>query len=137
MQGKVSVGLATVTGYSVSTVAFVAAVLAYLGGDHSDQTVAIIGCGIVGALAFVVTNVGRYWQAKVAIQNPPAAAPGATPMPVYGSAGPATSGTAAATSIQYAIVPDPDGPGDPLPDDLAGIPAPAVRPNDVGDGDSA
>ena len=39
MQGKVSVGLATVTGYSVSTVAFVAAVLAYLGGDHSDQTV--------------------------------------------------------------------------------------------------
>ena len=137
MQGKVSVGLATVTGYSVSTVAFVAAVLAYLGGDHSDQTVAIIGCGIVGALAFVVTNVGRYWQAKVAIQNPPAAAPGATPMPVYVSAGPATSGTVPATSIQYELVPDPDGPGDPLPDDLADVPAPAVRPNDVGDGDSA
>lgn len=142
MQGKVSVGLATVTGYSVSTVAFVAAVLAYLGGDHSDQTVAIIGCGVVGALAFVVTNVGRYWQAKVAIQNPPAAAPGATPMPVspYApdvSAGPATSGTVPATSIQYELVPDPDGPGDPLPHDLADVPAPAVRPNDVGDGDSA
>lgn len=132
MQGKVSVGLATVTGYSVSTVAFVAAVLAYLGGDHSDQTVAIIGCGIVGALAFVVTNVGRYWQAKVAIQNPPAAAPGATALPVYAYSGePTTASGSAGANVTY--VP----PGDPLPHDLAGIPAPAVRPNDVGDGDSA
>ena len=71
MQGKVSVGLATVTGYSVSTVAFVGAVLAYLGGDHSDQTVAIIGCGVVGALAFVVTNVGRYLQARSVIKYGP------------------------------------------------------------------
>ena len=138
MQGKVSVGLATVTGYSVSTVAFVAAVLAYLGGDHSDQTVAIIGCGIVGALAFVVTNVGRYWQAKVAIQNPPAAAPGATALPVYTYSGePTTASGSAGANVTYVPPGDPDGPGDPLPHDLAGIPAPAVRPNDVGDGDSA
>ena len=106
MQGKVSVGLATVTGYSVSTVAFVAAVLAYLGGDHSDQTVAIIGCGIVGALAFVVTNVGRYWQAKVAIQNPPAAAPGATALPVYAYSGEPTtaSGSAGANCTSTATI---------------------------------
>ena len=157
MQGKVSVGLATVTGYSVSTVAFVASVLAYLGGDHSDQTVAIIGCGVVGALAFVVTNVGRYWQAKVAIQNPPAAAPGATALPVYTYSGePTTASGSVGSNVTYydrakrAVLPgrdappgdpvppaDPDGPGDPLPHDLADVPAPAVRPNDVGDGDSA
>ncbi|HMS60635.1 MAG TPA: hypothetical protein PKD63_00025 [Solirubrobacteraceae bacterium] len=144
MQGKVSVGLATVTGYSVSTVAFVAAVLAYLGGDHSDQTVAIIGCGVVGALAFVVTNIGRYWQAKVAIQNPPAAAPGATALPVYTYSGePTTASGSVGSNVTYAppgdpVPPaDPDGPGDPLPHDLADVPAPAVRPNDVGDGDSA
>ena len=136
MQGKVSVGLATVTGYSVSTVAFVAAVLAYLGGDHSDQTVAIIGCGIVGALAFVVTNIGRYWQAKVAIQNPPAAAPGATALPVVSAVSTGTAGVSG-SNVTYLPPADPDGPGDPLPHDLADVPAPAVRPNDVGDGDSA
>lgn len=136
MQGKVSVGLATVTGYSVSTVAFVASVLAYLGGDHSDQTVAIIGCGVVGALAFVVTNVGRYWQAKVAIQNPPAAAPGATALPVVSAVSTGTAGVSG-SNVTYLPPGDPDGPGDPLPDDLADVPAPPVRPNDVGDGDSA
>lgn len=152
MQGKVSVGLATVTGYSVSTVAFVAAVLAYLGGDHSDQTVAIIGCGIVGALAFVVTNIGRYVQARSVIKYGPWQVSTETldvekSEPTTSASGNAgllaswdpqsTGSTAAATSINYSLVPDPDGPGDPLPDDLADVPAPAVRPNDVGDGDSA
>lgn len=154
MQGKVSVGLATVTGYSVSTVAFVGAVLAYLGGDHSDQTVAIIGCGVVGALAFVVTNVGRYLQARSVIKYGPwqvssktlDVEKSETTTSSSGNAGlpaswdtpyPPTGSTAAATSINYSLVPDPDGPGDPLPDDLADVPAPAVRPNDVGDGESA
>lgn len=146
MQGKVSVGLATVTGYSVSTVAFVAAVLAYLGGDHSDQTVAIIGCGVVGALAFVVTNIGRYAQARSVIKYGPW--PVSTGMadvdvdkssePLYAYSGESTSSSGSAgANVTYPPPGDPDGPGDPLPHDLADVPAPAVRPNDVGDGDSA
>lgn len=63
MQGKVSVGLSTVTGYGVTTAAFVGAVLAYLGGDHSNQQLAIIACGVIGAISFMVTNIGRQRQA--------------------------------------------------------------------------
>lgn len=148
MQGKVSVGLATVTGYSVSTVAFVAAVLAYLGGDHSDQTVAIIGCGVVGALAFVVTSIGRYVQARSVITYGPwqstetlavEKSSGDVPaLPVYAYSGePTTASGSAGANVTYVPPGDPDGPGDPLPDDLADVPAPAVRPNDVGDGESA
>ena len=133
MQGKVQVGVATVTGYSVSTVAFVGAVLAYLGGDHSDQTVAIIGCGLVGALAFAITNIGRYWQAKVAIQNPPAAAPGATPMPVYGSVG-ASTASASAGYVSSSVDTD-AGVYDPLPHELAGSEVSQPALPDVGDGE--
>ena len=104
MQGKVSVGLSTVTGYGVTTAAFVGAVLAYLGGDHSNQTVAIIACGVVGAIAFMVTNIGRQRQA-VAITH--AAAYG----PVVSLAEPASNAGDVITQ----------GTQDPLPKDLVGL----------------
>ncbi len=124
MQGKVQVGLATVTGYSVSTVAFVGAVLAYLGGDHSDQTVAIIGCGIVGALAFLVTNIGRYRQATAITKYGPYIVP-------------CTLEDKAVAEVDHDSAADPEGPGDPLPDDLAAVPAPDGPVTDVGDGEAA
>lgn len=67
MQGKVSVGLATVAGYGVTIAGFAAAVAAYVTGDHSQQVLGTIIGGAVAGLAFVVTQIGRYGQAKAAI----------------------------------------------------------------------
>jgi hypothetical protein len=60
---KVPVGPTTVAGYSVTAVAFAAAVTAYLTGDHSQQTLGTILAGVLGGLAFLSTQAGRFVQA--------------------------------------------------------------------------
>jgi len=68
---KVPVGVSTVSGYGLTVIAFAAAVVAYLTGDHSQQTVGTIAAGGVAALAFAITQIGRYVQAKAAIYAQP------------------------------------------------------------------
>lgn len=74
MNTKVAVGPSTVLGAGVSTSAFVAAVLAFLFGDHSQQTLGTIVGGALSGTVLVVTLAGRYLQAHAALTN---AAPGA------------------------------------------------------------
>lgn len=69
MKVKVSVGASTVAGYSVSVAAVVAAVLAYVHGDRSEQTLGVITAGVVAVVSFAITQVGRYAQARALIRE--------------------------------------------------------------------
>lgn len=62
--GNVSVGPTTVAGWGVSATAFALAVLAFTSGDRSQATLGTIVCGVIGGLAFAVTQFGRMQQAK-------------------------------------------------------------------------
>jgi hypothetical protein len=61
---NVPIGPSTVTGYSVTLVAAILAVLAFVQGDHSEQTLGTIVAGAVAGVAFVVTQIGRYLQSR-------------------------------------------------------------------------
>lgn len=74
---KVPTGAATVTGYGVSLVSFVLAVIAFLTGDHSEQTVGVIVAGAVGLGALAVTSAGRFIQARENIRLASFLPPGA------------------------------------------------------------
>ena len=67
MKVKVGVGVTSVAGYAVTLAGVVAAVLAYTQGDRSEQTLGTITAGAVAAVAFVITQVGRYAQAHLLI----------------------------------------------------------------------
>ena len=131
MQGKVSVGLSTVTGYGVTTAAFVGAVLAYLGGDHSNQQLAIIACGVIGAISFMVTNIGRQRQATAITKYGGVITVPAAPLIDFDGDGVFTP------APQSKAGPVVDGPGDPLPHELADAPAPQGPVVDEGDGQAA
>lgn len=82
---KVSVGLATQAGLSTTVVAYVLAIVAFIEGDRSEETVAALA---LGTAALVTTLWGRFAQAKEAIRasrpqsvtvNTSAAVPIATP----------------------------------------------------------
>src|SRR3984885_4268426 len=60
----VPVGLATKTGYSVAVAGLIAAVLAYVSGDHSQAQLGSIVGASVGLLSLVITQIGRYVQAN-------------------------------------------------------------------------
>lgn len=72
---KVSVGLATKAGYSLSAAALAAALIAYLTGDRSDQTLGTLTAAGVAVLAFVITQAGRYLQAYALAKPTPPPAP--------------------------------------------------------------
>lgn len=68
---NVSVGVSTVAGYSTSLGAVVLAVLAYLQGDHTQQTVGVIVAGAIAAMSFAITQAGRYLQAHAQVKQQP------------------------------------------------------------------
>lgn len=131
---SVPIGPSTVAGYTVSTAAFIAAVLAFINGDHGPSTLGVIAAGVIGALAFVVTQVGRYRQATAAIT---ASSPTVTPLE------PAIGGIAGWTPAPPAPAPaleldDEDEPRDELDPRAELLPTTSSPPPDLGDaGDPA
>jgi len=68
---KVSVGLTSQAGYGVAVTAFALALAQYLAGDHNvedTQGLVLAGAGLV---VFLVTTIGRYWQALVIAKHQP------------------------------------------------------------------
>lgn len=57
---KVAVGKTTVAGSAVSLIAYVLAIVAYLGGARDEATISAL---VVGTVALVSTLAGRYGQA--------------------------------------------------------------------------
>lgn len=72
MKPNVPIGPSTVAGYSVTVTGVILAILAYLDGDHSQQTVGMLVAGAIAILSFLVTQAGRYAQAKVLAAKPEA-----------------------------------------------------------------
>jgi hypothetical protein len=64
----VPIGLASKTGYSVAIAGLIAAVLAYVSGDHSQAQLGSIVGASVGLLSLLITQVGRYVQANSSIK---------------------------------------------------------------------
>lgn len=65
MTPKVPIGPTTIAGYTVTLTSFVLAIFAYLQGDHSQQTLGVLTAGAAAIVAFAITQIGRYAQAKV------------------------------------------------------------------------
>lgn len=65
MQGKVKVGVGVTSqvGYGVTLAALLAAIVAYIQGDHSIENATTLGLGIVAGISYVITQLGRYAQA--------------------------------------------------------------------------
>jgi hypothetical protein len=66
------VGLGTKVGLGVSSAAFVAAVVAFITGDRSEQTLGVLVSAAVGALTLAVTIGGRMLQAALRGRGPAA-----------------------------------------------------------------
>jgi|HubBroStandDraft_5_1064220.scaffolds.fasta_scaffold01601_6 hypothetical protein len=61
---SVPIGTTSVVGWSASAVAFGTALVAYLTGDHSAQTVTSVEAAGVGLVMLAVTHLGRYAQVR-------------------------------------------------------------------------
>jgi hypothetical protein len=61
------IGVATKLGITFTAGGFAAAVLAFIFGDHSQQTLGTVGGGTISIVLAVVTMIGRYKQANLAI----------------------------------------------------------------------
>lgn len=60
----VPVGKTTVAGWGTTATAAVLALVAFLSGDHSEQTLGTVVAGTLAVVSFAVTQLGRYWQAR-------------------------------------------------------------------------
>jgi hypothetical protein len=69
---RVPVGFTTKLGASVTATGLAAAIVAFVTGDRSEQTVGTLTAAGVAVLAFAITAIGRYAQAHAQIK---AAAP--------------------------------------------------------------
>jgi predicted cation transporter len=68
---KVPVGVTSVAGYTVTLAGVVGAVLAFLKGDRSDQTLGVLASAGLAILAFLSTQLGRYVQAHALVKTAP------------------------------------------------------------------
>lgn len=151
---KVSVGPTTVAGWSTSTALFFLAALAFLKGDRSEQTLGTIAAGGAAVAIFVVTQIGRYWQAKELAKFPAVAVTNIGELSSNdGSVGPRAtviSGSGEVYTTGMATHPYKDGdttilgqvdtkaefaedePGDDLPPEVDGIPLTRLGGDDEG-----
>ncbi len=67
---SVPIGRTTVAGYSVGGAGFVLALIAFMSGDGSQPTVEAIAAGAVAAASYLVTQIGRYVQARELARKP-------------------------------------------------------------------
>ena len=111
---KVAVGVSTVAGYTVTASTFAAAVVAYLSGDRSQDTLVVLALGAFSAVSFGVTQVGRYAQAHAQAGNAtnPALAREASTLTAQRLDAAKLLG---AVSAQLDDDPDPDPPAGPDP----------------------
>jgi len=139
MPTKVPIGPTSVAGYGVSTAAFVAAVLAFINGDHGPSTIGVIAAGTIGALAFLATQIGRYRQAtaQITASAPPAITTTGQPAQLEArSFPPAIAGQL--LSAGPPELEDTDEPRDELDERAKLVPTTASPPPDEGDaGDPA
>lgn len=63
MQNQVSIGPTTVAGWGTAAIAFIAAIITYLTGDHSARSVTAVEVAGIGLVSFVITQGFRYLQA--------------------------------------------------------------------------
>jgi hypothetical protein len=91
---RVPVGFTTKLGASVTATGLAAAIVAFVTGDRSEQTVGTLTAAGVAVLAFAITAIGRYAQAHAQIK---AAAPA---QPVIGRA---LTSAAAGEPVQIAL----------------------------------
>lgn len=63
----VPVGLSTNVGLGTSGVAFALAILAFIQGDRSEQTLGVVAAGVVGIVSLGITMGGRMIQARAQI----------------------------------------------------------------------
>ena len=61
---SVPIGTTSVVGWSASAVAFGTALVAYLTGDHSAQSVTSVQAAGVGLIMLAITHIGRYSQVR-------------------------------------------------------------------------
>lgn len=115
----IPVGLATQAGLGTAGLAFVLAVIAFIQGDRSEETISALGVGLLSVLSVVW---GRMSQAKEQIK---ASAPAS-----------ASAGTVVVNSGSSEVA-DEDEPEDTVAPGVADIDPPAVVPPDEGDGASA
>jgi hypothetical protein len=67
----VPIGPTTVVGYGGTVVGLIASVLALIFPDGDEQTIALIASSVFTLGSFLVTQVGRYMQAKEMLKRPP------------------------------------------------------------------
>lgn len=60
---SVSIGPSTLAGWGTALTAFLGAVIAYLTGSHTAQSVTAVELAGIGALSGGITQLGRYFQA--------------------------------------------------------------------------
>jgi hypothetical protein len=63
-QSTVPVGPTTLVGWGTALTAFAGALIAYLTGDHTAQSVTAVELAAFGLLPLLVTQLGRYAQVK-------------------------------------------------------------------------
>lgn len=63
MQTEVTIGATSVVGWGTAFSAFVVALITYVSGDHTAQTVTSVEMGGTGLLVLAITQTWRYAQA--------------------------------------------------------------------------
>jgi hypothetical protein len=112
----VPIGPTTVVGYGGTVVGLIASVLALIFPDGDEQTIALIASSVFTLGSFLVTQIGRYMQARELAKRTPLIAP------IRGAlvSGPGTGVVATASGSGVAVTSppatDPDRPKDPAVD---------------------
>lgn len=118
---KVPVGVTSIAGYTLTSGAAIAAILAFIEGDRSEQTLGVVAAVALAAISFLATTVGRYAQARILAQGAVARArlgsvSGQTITPVQTTVTPTPSAPApSASTTTWFREPEPGEPVRTLP----------------------
>lgn len=105
----VPIGPTTVVGYGGTVVGLIAAILSMIFPDGDEQNIALIASALFTIGSFLVTQIGRYIQARELAKRAPIAAP---PV-ITASSG---SGWSQVTRTETTHPKNPDRPSDPAVD---------------------
>lgn len=127
---KVPIGVASATGYSVSTAALVLAIIAFLTGDRSEQTLGTIAAGTFALLTLLATQLGRFWQAKEKIRAAATVEAAARSVPESVPLQPMMSSPARVPNITVNVPAVQAPAADAVPEGAAGMSPPMVFDHD-------
>lgn len=109
---KVPIGPTSIAGYSVTALGVAAAIVAFVQGDRSEQTLGVLVSAGIAALAFGITQAGRYVQAHalVVASTPTTVVPALVAGEAIAQGGPVMLGGPEAPLVPPGFVPlgDPD-----------------------------